>query len=34
MSENIDNIFEELKKEFPKNVYQELDLRLSHVLRA
>lgn len=26
MSENIDNIFEELKKEFPKNVYQELDL--------
>lgn len=28
MSENIDNIFEELKKEFPKNVYQELDLRI------
>lgn len=26
MNENIDNIFEELKKEFPKNVYQELDL--------
>ena len=28
MNENIDNIFEELKKEFPKNVYQELDLRI------
>ena len=28
MSENIDNIFEELKKEFPKNVYQELDLKI------
>ncbi len=26
MNENIDNIFEELKKEFPKSVYQELDL--------
>lgn len=28
MNENIDNMFEELKKEFPKNVYQELDLRI------
>lgn len=28
MNEDIDNIFEELKKEFPKNVYQELDLRI------
>lgn len=26
MNENIDNMFEELKKEFPKKVYQELDL--------
>lgn len=28
MNENIDNIFEELGKEFPKKVYQELDLRI------
>lgn len=26
MNENIDNMFDELRKEFPKNVYQELDL--------
>lgn len=26
MNENIDNMFDELRKEFPKNAYQELDL--------
>ena len=26
MNTNIDNIFKDLKKEFPKDVYQELDL--------
>lgn len=26
MNENIDNMFDELRKEFPKNVYQKLDL--------
>lgn len=26
MNENIDNMFDELRKEFPKKVYQELDL--------
>lgn len=26
MNENIDNMFDELRKEFPKSVYQELDL--------
>lgn len=28
MNENIDNMFDELRKEFPKKVYQELDLRI------
>ena len=28
MNENIDNIFEDLKKEFPENVYQKLSLRI------
>lgn len=28
MNDNFDNMFEELKKEFPKSVYQELDLRI------
>ena len=28
MNKNIDNMFDELRKEFPKNVYQELDLRI------
>ena len=28
MNVNIDNMFDELRKEFPKNVYQELDLRI------
>ena len=28
MNENIENIFEDLKKEFPENVYQKLSLRI------
>lgn len=28
MNENIDNMFDELRKEFPKKVYRELDLRI------
>ena len=28
MNENIDNMFDELRNEFPKKVYQELDLRI------
>ena len=28
MNENIDNMFDELRNEFPKNVYQKLDLRI------
>ena len=28
MNENIENIFEDLKKEFPENVYQKLGLRI------